>query len=181
MVDFAIVVLGGVVALGGWSIQETIKSRRRRTSLKAALACEIASLVLLIRHQEYATELRSHAASIRAGGQQFRYPTLFIPIGQSYFSVFEGNANLIGELKTDQVVQIVSFYQQARSLTDSLSRPGTPDNTITPVAEAATRYERLAEAIDKLCSLGDRVSDSMAPRGVADQIASVAKSLRPAE
>ena len=150
-------------------------------AVKGALAVEIASLVELVRHQNYAREIRAHAARIRETGQQFGYPVISIPITHSYFSVLEANANLVGEMTPNDVVHVISFYQRARSLADSLSKEGTPDNRITPVAEAADRYEALASAIDKLCDLGVTVSRDLASKEVLDQTAEVAVQLRPAE
>jgi hypothetical protein len=179
--DVSVAFLAAVLALVGWGIRERSERSRRLKKTKAALAVEIASLVALIRHQNYAGEVRAHAAAIRAAGQEFGYPIVCIPITHSYFSVFEANANLVGELETNEVVRVISFYQQARSLADSLSKAGTPDNTITPVAEAASRYEALASAVDSLCDLGVAVTNELASQVVLDQIADVARQLRPTE
>jgi hypothetical protein len=102
-----------------------------------------------------------------------------IPITPSYFSVFEANASLVGELDTQDVVRVVSFYQQARSLADSASKDGTPDNNITPVVEAAARYEVLASAIEKLSSFGETVANELTSKAVLTQIADVRILLRP--
>lgn len=93
--------------------------------------------------------------------------------------MFEANANLVGELHTSDVVRIIAFYQQARSLADSLSKGGTPDNSILPVQEAASRYDAIASAIDKLCDLGVALSSELASKPVLDQLAGVALQLRP--
>lgn len=177
--DVAVALFAAVLALVGWGIRENIARTRRVKAVKAAIGLEVASLVELIQHQSYSDELREHAEAIRKGVEQFGYPIICIPITHSYFSVFEANANLIGELDTSEVVGIIAFYQQARSLADSLSKGGTPDNSIVPAMEAAERYDALATAIDQLCELGVKVSTDLAPQVVLDQLARVARQLRP--
>lgn len=120
----AVAFLAAILALICWSIQQSIERGRRLVRIKAALAVEIATLVELIQQQSYASEFREHAARIRAAGQRFGYPIVCIPITHSYFSVFEANADLVGDLGTEDVVRVISFYQQARSLADLPRRPG---------------------------------------------------------
>jgi hypothetical protein len=94
----AVAFLAAILALICWSIQQSIERRRRLVRIKAALAVEIATLVELIQQQSYSSEFREHAASIRAAGQRFGYPIVCSPITHSYFSVFEANADLVGDL-----------------------------------------------------------------------------------
>lgn len=178
--NVAVAFLAAILALICWSIQQGIERRQRLERIKAALAVEIATLVELIQQQSYSSEFREHAARIRAAGQRFGYPIVCIPITHSYFSVFEANADLVGDLGTEDVVQVISFYQQARSLADSASKAGTPDNAITPAEDAANRYEALASAIDKLCDLGLAVSKKLTSEAVLAQVNEVAVRLRPA-
>ena len=89
-----------------------------------------------MRLNSYANELRAHAREIRKNPGK-PYHIYIIHIRQSYFSVYEGMAALLGELDLDSAVQVVAFYQQARGLVDSLADEAQPDPAIVPFDRAA--------------------------------------------
>ena len=154
------VIVGGLISLGAWTVQDFSSAQRRRRSLKAALAAEIGSIVELIERQGYADELRRAAQSIATltASTDFDYS---IPIGQSYFTIYEANATTLGELEPQIASTVVRFYQGAKSLVDTLA--DRREGIVFYRAEKAEMYRHIADALDELCELGTNACDKLVP------------------
>ncbi len=151
---------GGLIAIGAWVVQDQVATRRRRRSLRSALAAEIASLVELTRRQRYADELRQFAGALTSAAPGTEGTTLTVPVRQAYFTVFESNASTIGELPPDVATGVVRFYQGARSLLDALSDQ-RPKEVHIYAGERAARYLELAGGVEELCKLGDEIAGKL--------------------
>jgi hypothetical protein len=171
--------LAAVLALILWGVQQEVERRRRVRSIRAALAAEVATITALVRLNRYTDELRQHAKALRSRQDAFGYPIYIVHIQQSYFSVFDAIASQLGELDDHLVVDIVAFYQDAKSLVDSFARDAQPDNKLVTAPVAAQRYEDLAGALDRLCLFADRLVARLASAQVGDQIKIAARELRP--
>lgn len=168
------IVCGIIVIFGSFKL-DAHQSNKRRDNLRAAISIEIASVVELIRRQQYSKHLRMFAASVvdfKSGESR----TFRLPARQSYFSVYEQNAGSLGELETHEVVSIVGFYQQAKSILDSVLDTEEPNAEITNT-DVASFYSSLASYIDNLCAFGEEIVAQLTTPGIRARIAATATRL----
>jgi hypothetical protein len=168
-------VVGGIIAIFGSFKLDSHQRNKRRDNLRAAISVEIASIVELVRRQQYAEHLRGFAARViefEAGKRR----TISLPVRQSYFTVYEQNAVSLGELESSEVVPIVGFYQQARSILDSVLDTEDFDTEISN-SEVASYYAELANYVDNLCEFGEGLVGALTTPGVRERIASTAARL----
>lgn len=169
--------VGGALAIFGANWQLRSQRRQRLISLAAALSVEVASLVQTARRNRYAEELREVAESLRATPASDEKSTYVFVASQSYFSVFEANAGDIGELPAILAVEVIAFYQQARSVLDSLSMTSRPDLKALEARELASHYDLIADVLDKVCTFGDNLVARLAPPDLSKHILHTARRL----
>ncbi len=168
--------VGGLVTIFGSFKLDEHQRDKRRAKLQSALAVEISSLIELAEHQKYASHLREFAEHLEQL-DDVDYPTLHINASSGYFTVYEGNSGDVGELDMSQAADIIAFYQQARSLLDSVTKDGSPDPRYTSKAEAAEHYRELATRIDLFCDFGRGVVEQLSAGAIRDRIAKNARAL----
>jgi hypothetical protein len=177
MQEAILVLIGGLLGWGGAHLENWLQRLRRRATLRAALAAEILSLVEMVRRGRYEEELRDFASQLVASPEPRKFDSYFVHAPQSYFSVFEANAGDIGELDARLAVEVIAFYQQARSWLDSVApelAPAVGPNT--PEASAA-HYTLRADTLARLCDFGTALAGRLASAEVAAHIVEVAKAL----
>ena len=168
-------VVGGMIAVfGGFKLDQHQRIKVRE-NLRAAIAVEIASLVELVKRQEYAKHLRAFARYILTAPQEHR--TVFrLPIKQSYFTVYETNAASIGELISAETVEIICFYQQARSILDSVVDNDSVDPWVTN-EDLAGYYNQIAAYVDNLCGFGSELVGKLTNADMTQSINDAAQRL----
>ena len=168
-------IVGGIIATLGAFALDTYQRNKRRKNLRAAVAVEVASIVELVQRQKYAAHLRAFADHVLTlSADQSRL--LQIPIKQSYFTIYEMNASSIGELPTSEAVEIIGFYQQARSIVDSVVNDTQPDTWISN-EDVAEYYLSLAVLIDNLCKFGHELVAMLINSSVTELINATAERL----
>ena len=166
---------GGLIAIIGSFALDSHQRDKARNSLRAAISVEIASICELVQRREYAMHLRGFAQKV-LGAQPGESRIFRLPVTQSYFTVYESNAGALGGLGTGEVVSIVSFYQQARSILDSVLDQNEPGPEISN-ADISAFYENVAVELENLCNFGDGLVDQLASLPVRDKIADSAAKL----
>ncbi len=124
--------LAGVVV--GWLLHEGSEWWRRRQKkgrFAKVLACEISAV--RDRYMEIAgTELEQ----LPVGG----YVQGSVDIRESYFTVFESNADSLGLLKAEDAKDVVSFYMTAKGHVDSLRTYKDLNEDLNTRVEEKVRY-----------------------------------------
>ena len=169
-------IVGGLVTIFGSFKLDTHQRNKRRDNLRVAIAAEVASLGELARRQRYSHHLREFADYIERLPEG-AYPRFFVPAEHSYFTVFEGNSSAIGDLPSTEAVEIIAFYQQAKSILDTVRNDGSPDPTVIPNAEAAAGYRQVAILIDNLCGFADELVAKLTTGKIVDHINAAALRL----
>ena len=168
-------IVGGLLAILGAFKLDTHQRNKRRENLRAAVAVEVASLVELVQRQEYAAHLCAFAdyvLTLPLGQSRI----LKIPIQQSYFTIYEMNASSIGELPTSEAVEIIGFYQQARSIVDSVTNDTQPNPWVSN-EDVASYYRSVANSVDNLCRFGRELVATLTTSSVTELINSTAERL----
>jgi hypothetical protein len=168
--------VGGFFAIWGAQRQFRTERKRRVLSLSAALATEIASLVELARRNRYVEELRAIVALVQS--PSFDGQLVFISTAsQAYFTVFEANAGDVGELEPKLAVEVIAFYQQARSCLDGLTMLSRMEPGKFGREEIVRYYTLLADTIMLLCQFGDALVARLAPDNVSKHILHTARKI----
>ena len=175
LIAFFGAVTGGLIAILGSFALDSHQREKERNSFRAAISVEIASIAEFVRRREYAMHLSGFAQKVLV--TQFGESRIFrLPVTQSYFSVYESNAGLLGGLAAKEIVAIVSFYQQARSILDSVLDQNEPGPEISN-ADISAFYADVAVELENLCDFGESLVDKLAPLTVRDKIAETAATL----
>ena len=168
-------IVGGLIATLGAFALDTHQRNKRRENLRAAIAIEVASLVELVKRQEYAAHLRAFADRVLTlapdDNRAFK-----LPIKQSYFTVYETNASAIGDLPTEEAVEIIGFYQQARSIVDSVIDETQLDPRITS-EDISDYYKSIANLVENLCIFGRNLVKKLTNSKVIELIDATAERL----
>jgi hypothetical protein len=148
-------IVGGLIAvLGGFKLDEHQRNKCRE-NLRSAIAMEVASIVELVERREYAAHLRAFAEYLLELPPD-QMDTFRLPVKQHYFTIYETNAASIGELPAIEAVEIICFYQQARSVLDSFPEDVTQEPWVTK-DDLVEFYKGLAKDIDNICAFGKQL------------------------
>jgi hypothetical protein len=169
-------IVGGCLTMWGAGFHARRERERGLRALSAALAAEILSLVELARRNRYEDALRAEIAQLEQPGLDPVPQSFTVPVSQSYFSVFEANAGHIGELDSKLAVEVIAFYQQARSWLDGAS-VGVETQVFVHRDAQLARYRLLADGIAKLADFGESLGTRLAPRDIRSFIEATAHAL----
>lgn len=122
--------------------RETRKRHEARTELALALAAELQALVNREARIGMCRNYRELGNQINVGGTTLLYD-LFIA-KQNYTVVFDSNANRLGLLPHDLLVDIVTFYTDLRGVLDSINA-----HAELVANEAAVESARMANELAK--------------------------------
>ncbi|WP_367349709.1 hypothetical protein [Sphingobium yanoikuyae] len=147
--------LGALAAGGFQTIFSIIDRQRMRRSTLIAIAAEVQSLCILIRHQGYLEAFHKKLRDIESNA--WDGSGWIMDIRSHYFSVFESNSNNLSILKPDHVVMIVRFYGYCKSAIDC-TRPDGPFAGDVRPEDAEGNIRAVVSILTKILQLGDDIA-----------------------
>lgn len=145
----------GALAAGGLQTCVAIYDRRRSArSTLIAIAAEVQTVCMLIRHQRYFEAFKQSLGEIENG--TWDGTGWIMDIRSHYFSVFESNASNLGLLRPNEVVKIVHFYGCCKSVIDS-TRPDGPFGGDVGLDEKAGNIRSVMVLLDEILKTGDLI------------------------
>jgi hypothetical protein len=169
--------IGGFFAVWGGTRQLKVQRERRVRSLTAALSAEIASLIEIVRRNRYEESLRAVVRHVRSPAFDGTYDAHTVHASHSYFTVYEANASDIGELEPQLAVEVIAFYQQARSWLDGIAMASKLPDGVLSADEVARYYTLMADSLTRLMWFGDDLAARLAPANLSKHILHAARRL----
>lgn len=163
-------VVGGLLTMAATLLQSHCDRKRRLAAVKAALSAEIASLVGTARRNGYEAELRALAAQTASRAKGTPLPRFRVAMGAPTFTVYQANANVVGDLPARHAVDVVLFYQKATSWLLSAAFAAETDFPPKDREELSAFYDMLAEQLAELNREGDRLVGELAPAALVSYI-----------
>ena len=159
-------IVGGIIAIGGWFIPNAVERCEERKSVRAALRSEIQSILAIVERRDYISHLSNFVDAIRAGSPNFFQRR----IGKDYDIVFRNNCNKLGLLSSETAARIVRFYSLVSSvvldinlLQDASESPGLQERYgLNTTAGNLRSHEEMLHLSREAFDLGNELIQELA-------------------
>jgi hypothetical protein len=161
---------GALLTIATTWFQRRGEDKRRLAAVKAAISAEIGSLIGTARRNGYEAELRDLAARTASCIEDALLPRFRVAVGTPTFTVYQANANVIGDMPARNAVDVVLFYQRVASWLVSAAFVAEADFSAQDRDNLAAFYNMLAENLAELDIEGNRLIGQLATPALANHI-----------